>query len=327
MHLNRRRLILALPAAAAGVAGSASALAESWPSKTIRVIVPFPAGGSADLSARLLADHLKTALGQPVVVESKVGVGGNLAAAEAARSDADGHTLFFGTNGTQTINQSLYRKIPYDPAADFAAIAIMWEAPHLLVVHPSVPASSLDAFVAYARVNSAKLSYGSSGVGSSTHLYGEMFKAATSVDITHVPYRGQGPALTDLMGGQIQVMFPIVPDVIAQVRAGKVRALALAAAKPSTVLPDVPQMPQLGHPDLVASAWTALYVPVKTPAAVVDRLRAEVDALMTSSAFVERMKEVGIEIRTMRADAFEAFTREERARWAKAIDGLKVKID
>ena len=325
--IRREHVGLILCLAAAGLICSAPALAQSWPSKPIRIIVPFPAGGSADLSARLLADHLKSVLGQPVVVESKVGAGGNLAASEAARADADGHTLFFGTNGTQTINQSLYRKIPYDPAADFAAIAMMWEAPHLLVVHPSVPASSLEAFVSYARANPDKLSYGSSGIGSSTHLFGEMFKAATRIDIAHVPYRGQGPALTDLIGGQVQIMFPIVPDVIAHARTGKVRALALAATKPSLVLPDVPLMPQLSHADLVASAWTALYAPAKTPSAVVERLRTEVGALMTSPAFIERMREVGIEIRAMPPDAFEAFTREERARWAKTIEALNVKID
>ncbi len=327
MTIDRRRLILSLSAAAASVAAQTPALAQGWPSKTIRIVVPFPAGGSADLSARLLADHLKTVLNQPVVVESKVGAGGNLAAGEAARAEADGHTLFFGTNGTQTINQSLYRKIPYDPAADFAAIGMLWEAPHLLVVHPSVPAQTLDAFTAYARANPGKLSYGSSGVGSSTHLFGEMFKAATGTDIAHVPYRGQGPALTDLIGGQIQVMFPIAPDVIAHVRSGGVRALALASTRPSAVLTGVPLMPALGHPDLVASAWTALYAPAKTPAPVVERLRTELNALLASKAFIERMNQVGIEIRAMRADEFEAFTKAERAKWAKTIDALKVKID
>jgi tripartite-type tricarboxylate transporter receptor subunit TctC len=317
-----RRLFLTLAATATL---ASPALAQSWPSKTIRIVVPFPAGGSADLSARLLADHLKNALGQPVVVESKVGAGGNLAAAEAARAEPDGHTLFIGTNGTQTINQSLYRKIPYDPAADFAAVAMMWEAPHLLVVHPSVPAKSLPEFIAYARTN--KLSYGSSGVGSSTHLFGEMFKAATGADITHVPYKGQGPALTDLIGGQIQVMFPIAPDVVAHVRGDKVRALALASTRPSAVLPAVPLMPALGHPDLVASAWTGLYVPAKTPADVVARLRKETEALMASPAFVQRMSGVGIEIRPMSAAEFETFTKEERARWARTIEKLGVKID
>jgi tripartite-type tricarboxylate transporter receptor subunit TctC len=258
-------------------------------------------------------------------VESKVGAGGNLAAAEAARSEPDGHTLFIGTNGTQTINQSLYRKIPYDPAADFAAVAMMWEAPHLLVVHPTVPAKTLPEFIAYARTN--KLSYGSSGVGSSTHLFGEMFKAATGADITHVPYKGQGPALTDLIGGQIQVMFPIAPDVVAHVRGDKVRALALASTRPSAVLPAVPLMPALGHPDLVASAWTGLYVPAKTPADVVARLRKETEALMASPAFVQRMSGVGIEIRPMSAAAFETFTRDERARWARTIEKLGVKIN
>lgn len=321
MSLTRRTVL----AFAACAALSVPAAAQDWPSKTIRIVVPFPAGGSADLSARLLAEHLKNALGQTVVVESKVGAGGNLAAAEAARADADGHTLFIGTNGTQTINQSLYGKIPYDPAADFTAISMMWEAPHLLVVHPSVPAKTLDEFIAYARAN--KLSYGSSGVGSSTHLFGEMFKRATGADMTHVPYRGQGPALTDLIGGRLQAMFPIAPDVIGHVRGDKVRALALAAARPSAVMPGVPLMPALGHPDLVASAWTALYVPAKTPAPVVERLRKELAALMASPAFIERMKSVGIEIRAMSTAEFEAFTAKERARWAKTIADLKVKID
>jgi tripartite-type tricarboxylate transporter receptor subunit TctC len=327
MSIDRRRFILGFSAVAAGAVCSGSAVAQAWPSKTIRIVVPFPAGGSADLSARLLADHLKTALGQPVAVESKVGAGGNLAAAEAARAEADGHTLFIGTNGTQTINQSLYRKIPYDPAADFVAIAMMWEAPHLLVVNPAVPAQSLEAFVAHARANPGKLSYGSSGIGSSTHLFGEMFKARTGIDMAHVPYRGQGPALTDLIGGQIQAMFPIAPDVISHVRAGSVRALALASTRPSAVLTGVPLMPQLGYPDLLASAWTGLYVPAKTPGPVVEKLRTELNALMTSAAFIERMNQVGIEIRTMRTAEFETFTQQERARWAKTIDALKVKFD
>jgi tripartite-type tricarboxylate transporter receptor subunit TctC len=319
-----RRLILAL---AAATFAASPALAQSWPSRTIRIVVPFPAGGSADVSARLLAEHLKNALGQAVVVESKVGAGGNLAAGEAARAEPDGYTLFIGTNGTQTINQSLYRKIPYDPAADFTAVGMMWAAPHLLVVHTEVPAKTVPEFIAYARANPGKLSFGSSGVGSSTHLFGEMFKAATGTDLAHVPYRGQGPALTDLIGGRLQAMFPIAPDVIAHIRGGKVRALALAATRPSAVLPGVPLMPALGHPDLVASAWTGLYVPAKTPPDVVARLRKELAALLASPAFVERMKSAGIEITPMGAAQFETFTKAERAKWAKTIDALKVKID
>lgn len=325
MGIDRRRLILTA-AAAVGAASTGPAFAQSWPSRPIRILVPFPAGGSADLSARLLVDHLKGALQQPAVVENRVGAGGNLAAGEAARAEADGHTLFIGTNGTQTINQSLYGKIPYDPAADFATIGMMWEAPHLLVVHPSVPAQSLDAFVAYARDNPGKLSYGSSGIGSSTHLFGEMFKARTGVDIVHVPYRGQGPALKDLIGGQIQAMFPIAPDVIGHARAGAVRALALASDRSSSVLPDVPLMPKLGHPDLVASAWTGLYVPAGTPEAVVERLRKELETLLTSEAFIKRMSQVGIEIRAIPVAEFETFTKQERTRWAKTIEALKVKI-
>jgi tripartite-type tricarboxylate transporter receptor subunit TctC len=326
MWIDRRRQILIL-LAATGSAHLTRALAQSWPSRTIRIVVPFPAGGSADLSARLLAEHLKAELGQSVVVENKVGAGGNLAAAEAARADPDGYTLFIGTNGTQTINQSLYRTLPYDPAADFATIGMMWQAPHLLVVNPSLPAHSLDTFVAYARANSGKLSYGSSGIGSSTHLFGELFKTSTGIEIAHVTYRGQGPALNDLIGGQIQVMFPIVPDVISHIRSGSLRALALASPKQSQVLPGLPLMPPLGYPNLVASAWTGLYVSAKTPLQVMERLRAELSELLTSPGFVARMHQVGIEIRPTPLDKFEAFTREERARWAKTIEVLKLRIE
>ena len=212
MPIDRRRLIFGSVAGLGAQMQAGAGSAQNWPSKNIVIVVPFPAGGSADLSARLLAEHLRRAFGQPAFVENKPGVGGNLAAAEAARAPADGHTLFIGTNGTQTINESLYRQLPYDPTADFAAIGMMWSAPHLVVVHPALPVQSLEAFVTYARAHARELSYGSSGIGSSTHLFGELFKAQTGISMVHVPYRGQGPALEDLIGGRIQAMFPIVPD-------------------------------------------------------------------------------------------------------------------
>ena len=330
MLLARRRLILGCAAAAASAAAVpswADASSDTWPSKTIAILVPFPAGGSADLSARLLAERLKTVLGQPVVVENKPGAGGNLAAAEAARAQGDGHTLFIGTNGTQTINQSLYRHLSYDPAADFTAIGMMWSAPHLIVVHPAIPARSLDSFIAYARVRPGELSYGSSGIGSSTHLFGEMFKARTGIDMVHVPYRGQAQALEDLIGGRIAAMFPIVPDVIVAMRADQVRALALAANSTSAILPDVPLMAQLGYPDLIASAWVALYAPAPTPASIVDRLHAQLDALLASYAFVERMKQVGIEVEHRGLDEFLVFAQQECARWAKLIQSLKLQLE
>ena len=329
MSLARRHLILGCAAATSAVAVPSWAEPSSniWPSKTIAILVPFPAGGSADLSARLLAEHLKAVLGQPVVVENKPGAGGNLAAAEAARAQGDGHTLFIGTNGTQTINQSLYRHLSYNPAADFAVIGMMWSAPHLVVVHPAIPARSLDSFIAYARARPGALSYGSSGIGSSTHLFGEIFKARTGIDMVHVPYRGQAGALEDLIGGRIAAMFPIVPDVIASTRANQVRALALASNSASEILPDVPRMPQLGYPDLIASAWVALYAPAPTPASIIERLRAQLDALLGSSAFFERMKQVGIEVERMRLDEFATFSQQERLRWGKLIESLKLQIE
>ena len=330
MLLARRRLILGGAAAVANAAAAPSRAdpsSNTWPSKTITILVPFPAGGSADLSARLLAEHLKTVLGQPVVVENKPGAGGNIAAAEAARAQGDGHTLFVGTNGTQTINQSLYRHLAYDPAADFTAIGMMWSAPHLVVVHPAIPARSLDTFITYVRAHPGELSFGSSGIGSSTHLFGEMFKARAGLDMIHVPYRGQGAALEDLIGGRIAAMFPIVPDVIAAMRADQVRALALAANSASGILPDVPLTPHLGYPDLIASAWVALYVPALTPAPIVERFRAQLDALLVSYAFVERMKQVGIEVERRRLDEFVDFAQQERDRWAKVIASLKLQIE
>jgi len=334
MSLARRRLISGCAAAAANTVAvpswaepSSNTFSNSWPSKTIAILVPFPAGGSSDLSARLLAEHLKTVLGQPVVVENKPGAGGNLAAAEAARAQGDGHTLFIGTNGTQTINQSLYRHLSYNPATDFTAIGMMWSAPHLVVIHPAIPARSLDSFIAYARARPGELSYGSSGIGSSTHLFGEMFKARTGIDIVHVPYRGQAAALEDLIGGRIAAMFPIVPDVIAAVDADQVRTLALAANSASGILPDVPRMPALGYSDLIASAWVALYAPAPTPASIVERLRAQLDALLGSDAFVERMKQVGVEVVRERLDEFVAFAQQERGRWAKLIESLKLQIE
>jgi tripartite-type tricarboxylate transporter receptor subunit TctC len=330
MLLARRRLILGGAAAvanAAAVPSRADPSSNTWPSKTITILVPFPAGGSADLSARLLAEHLKTVLGQPVVVENKPGAGGNIAAAEAARAQGDGHTLFIGTNGTQTINQSLYRHLAYDPATDFTAIGMMWSAPHLVVVHPAIPARSLDTFITYVRAHPGELSFGSSGIGSSTHLFGEMFKARAGLDMIHVPYRGQGAALEDLIGGRIAAMFPIVPDVIAAMRADQVRALALAANSASGILPDVPLTPHLGYPDLITSAWVALYVPALTPAPIIERLRAQLDALLVSYAFVERMKQVGIEVERRRLDEFVDFAQQERDRWAKVIASLKLQIE
>jgi tripartite-type tricarboxylate transporter receptor subunit TctC len=332
--LVRRRLLLGSAALAVNTMAvpsraqpSANPSSSNWPSTTIFILVPFPAGGSADLSARLLAEHLKIAFGQAVVVENKPGAGGNLAAAEAARAAGDGHTLFIGTNGTQTINQSLYRHLSYDPVADFVAIGMMWSAPHLVVVHPAIPARSLDSFITYARARPGELSYGSSGVGSSTHLFGETVKARTGIDMVHVPYRGQAAALDDLVGGRIAAMFPIAPDVVAAIRAGQVRALALAANTASEILPDVPPMPQLGFPDLIAAAWVALYAPAATAAPIVERLRVQLDALLTSVSFGERMKKVGVEVRRMRLDEFVGFAQQDRLRWAKLIKQLNLQIE
>lgn len=325
--MDRRRLIAALSATLVARSVSPSLAQGAWPRQVVRIIVPFPAGGSADLQARLIAEHLRGALGQSVIVENKTGSGGNIAAAEAARAEADGHTLLYGTSGTQAINQSIYRSLPYDPEKDFAPITLVTDAPNLLVVRSSLPASDLSEFLAYVRANPGRLNFGSSGVGSTTHVAGEMFKALTGTQMTHVPYRGQGPALADLVAGRLDAMFPLIPDVAGQLGTGNVRVLAIASGNRSRLIPDIPTFAEGGVPDLASSAWTGLLAPAGTPTAVLDRLNGEIVRLAGAGDFRSRLAELGIEVRTTSPAGFAEFIALERARWAKVIGDLGIKLD
>ena len=324
--MNRRHILLILTSCLLSLPMSASQ-AQDWPSHLIRIVVPFPAGGSADVTARLVADFLGRTLGQSVIVENKPGSGGNLAAVEAARSEPDGNTLFFGTNGTQTINASLYSKLPFDAEKDFAPVSMIWEAPNLVVVHPSVPATNLEELIAYARANPGKLNFGSSGIGSPTHLAGEMFKALTKTDIAHVPYRGQGAALTDLIAGRIQVMFPLVPDAVTHIQSGAVRPLAVAAYKRSALLPEIPTSAESKLPGLISSSWIGLFVRSGTRPAIIERLDSEVGRLLSGADFEQRLAKLGIEIDPISRAQFTTKIVNERPRWAKLINDLQIRVD
>ena len=238
-----RLLAVLLLTAAAG-----AAQAQAWPSKPIRIICPFAPGGIADTYSRLIAQRLAGVLGQPVVVENRTGAGGNIGAEAVARAAPDGYTLVMGNIGTHAINSILFSKLPYDPVKDFSPVALVLEAEGLLVVHPSVQANSAAELIALARANPGKLSYGSAGIGTSSHLAGELFKSMAKVDVTHVPYKGNMPAITDLMGGQITMIFATMPTVLPQAKAGKLKSIAVIGSIRSTALPELPTLAEAALP-------------------------------------------------------------------------------
>ena len=324
--LNRRHCLALLGGAGAVLANSAVS-AQAWPSRPVRIVVPFPAGGSADVSARMIGEAFREALGQGMVVENKLGAGGNLAAADAARSAADGYTLFVGTNGTQTINSSLYRRPGFDAAKDFTPIGLVWESPNLLVVSKDLPVRTLAELVSYAKAQPDKVSYGSSGIGSPTHLAAELFKARTGAPMTHVPYRGQAPAITDLVSGQLQVMFPLVPDVLAHLQSGAVRALAVAAPTRSPILPEIATMAEAGAPGVVASAWIGLFAPAGLPQPIEKRLTQELGTIVAQPGFIQRLRDIGVVVQPLFGEAFVAKMADERSHWGQLIADLGVKID
>lgn len=318
----RRLLVFALLLAAAPAA------AQDWPTRPLRILVPFPAGGSADVQARVIAEELAKAVGQPVLVENKPGAGGNVAAAEAARAAPDGHTLFVATTGTHASNASLYAKLPYDPVKDFAPLTLVAVYPQVVVAGEWFAAGrSLDELVAALKREPGRMNYGSSGAGSPTHLAGELFKRETGADAVHVPYRGQAPALNDLVGGRLQISFPAVPDVLSFVQAGRLNAVAMMGETRSKALPDVPTTAELGQPRLLSSVWAGLVAPAGTPRPVLDRLARDLAGIVGSAAFRARFEPLGIEVRPSSPDEFARFMAAETARWGELIGALGIKAE
>lgn len=305
-----------------------SASAQEWPTRPLRLVVPFPAGGSADVQSRVIADELAVALGQPVIVDNKPGAGGNLGAAEAARSHPDGYTLFLATTGTHASNISLYNKLPFDPVHDFAPLTLVTMNPQLIVSGVKYRDSTFNELITKLKTAGTAANYGSSGIGSATHLAGELFNRETGTALVHVPYRGQGPALNDLLGGQLDVMFPLVADVFSFVQSGQLHAFAVMSDKHAKALPDLPTTAQLGYPHLRMSAvWTALYTNAGTPQPVIDRLHRELIRIISSKEFVDKFEALGFEIRTSTPDELAAFAAAETAAWGAIIKALNVRLD
>ncbi|MEK6592990.1 MAG: tripartite tricarboxylate transporter substrate binding protein [Pseudomonadota bacterium] len=293
--------------------------AQNYPAKSIRFIVPFPPGGGNDTIARLIGQKLTAATGQQVLVDNRPGAGGAIGAEAAAKSPADGYTMFLAGVATHGINPNLRKKIPYDPLKDFDAVSLIASAPLLVVVHPSLPIKSVRELVALAKARPGKINYASNGAGGSSHLAVEMFNMMSGAKMTHIPYKGLSPALTDLLSGEVQVMFSSAVAMLPQVKAGKLRAVAMTGARRSTAIPDIPTVAEAGVPGYETGSWYGIVVPAGTPKAAIDRLSREIIAIVRSPEITNRLNdEAVIPVGSTPAE-FTAHIKNELARWAKAI--------
>ena len=317
------RLVVAI-ALACGLA--AAAHAQAWPSKPIRYIVPFPPGGATDILARSIADKLGPALGQPVIVENRAGAAGNVGTELAAKAAPDGYTILMVTVA-QSISETLYAKLAYNLMRDLAPVILVARVPNVMVVHPSVPARSVKEFIDYAKANPGKINFASSGSGTSIHMSAELFKLLTGVDIVHIPYKGSAAALTDLIGGQVSVMFDNLPPSMPHIRSGKLRPLAVTTTTRYPTLPDLPTMIEAGVPGYEASSWFGIMVPAGTPKDIIARLNAEAAKIMALPDVRERFDQQGAIASPGTPEDFDAFIRDEIAKWGKVVKASGAKVD
>lgn len=318
-NFSRRMGLKALAAAAITAAGMGSAVADTYPSKPITMVVPFSAGGTTDILARIVGQALGQELGETIIIENKPGAGGNIGAQQAARSKADGYTLFMGTVGTHAINQSLYKKLPYDPVKDFAPLSRVANVPNLLVAHPSRPYKTVQEMIDFAKKNPGEVTYGSPGSGASPHVSGALFQSMTGAEITHIPYKGSAPAISDLLGNQIAVMFDNMPSAIQHVRSGKLRPIAVTSSTRSPELPDVPTIAEAGVPGYEAMSWFGLWAVAGTPQPVLDKLHASLSKVLKDPAVVKKIADQGGTISIDTPAEFQNFINAEAAKWGKVV--------
>jgi tripartite-type tricarboxylate transporter receptor subunit TctC len=323
------RLLHTFIVAFAGVlfAGAAhQADAQAWPNKPVRIVVPFAPGGATDIIGRLVAQKLSDRLGQPVIVENKPGAGTTIGNAVVAKAPADGYTLLFAPTPF-VITQALYPSLPYDPAKDFAPVALLAVSPFILVVNDALPAKNVGELVALAKAKPGALTFCSAGSGSVPHLAGELFKLNARVDIVHVPYKGGGPAISDLIGGQVNMMFATPIEVMQHVQSGRLRVLATTASRRLPALPNVPTVQESGVPEFDVYAFFGVLAPAGTPKDIVDRLAAELGRVMADSDVVQRFAEQSAEPRVLEPTAFAAFLQSERIKWADVVKRSGAKLD
>ena len=319
-HLPCRAATRALLAALALAASSV--FAQEWPTRAVRIVVPYPAGGAVDIVARALADKLTTQLGQPVVIDNKAGAGGLIGADAVAKAAPDGYTLVMGTVSSHAIAPAVYRKMPYDAVTDFASISLVALTPYIITVNSGVPANTLRELVAYARANPDKLNFGSSGTGTTPHLAGELFNTMAGTHINHIPYKGSAPMLADLLGAQVQVAFD--NTVIPNIKAGKLRGLAVTGPTRLAAVADIPTAAEAGLPGYEAVGWMGLYAPKATPPALRTRLATEVAKAAATPDFIAKMEGLGFQSRTNTPAGFDAYLKAEQIKWAKVVKDANV---
>ena len=302
-------------------------LAQSYPTRSIRIVVPFPAGGNADILARVLAQKVSEAWGQSLVVDNRAGASGIIGTEAVAKSAPDGYTLLMGTTGTQTTNPAVFSKLPYDPVKDFAPVSNFADSPFLLVVHPSLPAKTLKELIVLARARPAQLHYASFGAGSSAHLAGEMLRSMARIDIVHVPYKGGPPALADLLGGHVPMMFNSLPAVVPQVKAGRLRALAIAASRRAANAPEIPTFLESGIADFEAGSWYGVLAPASTPRDIISKLHGEIVRILSLNDVKQRLAAEGADGIGNTPEQFAEQIRMDIARWSKVAHEAKVRAE
>lgn len=309
------------------ILAASAAAAQTWPSKPVRIVAPFPPGGVADVLARAIQPGLQEALGQQVIVDNKPGAGGNVGAEIVAKAEPDGHTLLLASAGILTINEFLYGKMPFDPARAFAPITVVGDMPNIVVVHPRTGLTTLKGLIDKARAEPGKLNFGSAGNGTTTHLAIVLLEQAAGIKLAHVPYKGAAPAVQDLVAGQIDGLVDNPPLVLGHIRSGAIRALAWAAPQRMAILPDVPTAAEAGLPGFEASSWFALVAPAGTPPEIVARLNAETARILKDPRMVESFAGRGVRLVGNPVAEFTAFIPRERARWGEIVRASGVKLE
>jgi tripartite-type tricarboxylate transporter receptor subunit TctC len=324
--IGERILIVAMLSAAT-LSPASFASANSYPNRIVKLVVPFTPGG-ADVMARLVSDRLAAALGQPVIVENRPGGGGGTVGAKTvAAAEPDGHTLLFTSPGPLTTSPAVYRKLDYDPIKSFAPVATIADSPFVLVVHPSVPARTVNELIAHARANPGKISLASAGHGTFPHLFGELFKQRTAIDILHVPYRGSAPAITDLLAGQVQMFIDNPRNLMQFIAAGQLRPLAVTSDRRSPDLPHVPTMPESGYPEFLATYWNGVLAPAGTPVLVVERLNAAIAAILQTSEVQASVLKLGMSPRIASPQQFGDLIAAEFEKWTAVAKAANIKVD
>jgi tripartite-type tricarboxylate transporter receptor subunit TctC len=325
--LKARSIAISSLAAVAALMAT-NAHAAEYPVRPIKLVVPYAAGGPTDVLGRLVADYLGRDLKQTTIVENKAGAQGAIGAEAVARAEPDGYTLFVAAASIMVLNPMLYKKLSYDPIKDFRMLALVTDLPVVMEVHPSIPAKTVAEFVAYAKQNPGKLNFGSAGTGGTIHLAGEMFKQMAGVEMTHVPYKGAGPALTDLLSGNIQVMFDSLSTALPPVKSGLLRPLGVSSAQRSPDLPDVPTIAESGYPDYVVCVWYGIAAPAKLPDDIASKISASLDRALNDDAFRASLEKIGFPVFRPRSPAAIAeFIDADRVRWSNVIKAQNITLD